>query len=301
MSINKDKKWSELSKMEKYMFLENTPTDCTFIVGIAKDEIKRIQCHKKVLAECSEVFNSMFNGNYLESEENCEIRLSDVQSYVFEYFVNFVYWDEMPSTCFKIEHLQLSYLSDKYMISSLSDICEESITNRGFVTVFELVECLKFPISDKCMEIVFKSAVFNADPKVLPSSINNLNLSSFLVLFEMLSTILSKPKLFEMVEKYININFMAKKKYVKNVNDIEILSGVNKIIIKKLLLKIKLEDMTSREFVDGPMKCSFIDAHTKLNALIEISKRYIPELPKFTCKMNKFTCKMNCHKLHIYY
>ncbi|XP_037937024.1 BTB/POZ domain-containing protein 3-like [Teleopsis dalmanni] len=166
MSINKDKNWSELSNVERYMFLENTPTDCTFIVGIAKDEIKRIQCHKKVLAECSEVFNSMFNGNYLESEENCEIRLNDVQPYVFEYFLNFVYWDDLPYESSVIELIQLDYL-----VRWMKDI--------------------------------------------LPSSIYNLNLSSFVVVTKRLSEVLDKLKLFEMFEKYVLINFMQKKKILK--------------------------------------------------------------------------------------
>ncbi|XP_037934289.1 uncharacterized protein LOC119668747 [Teleopsis dalmanni] len=196
------------------MFLENTPTDCTFIVGIAKDEIKRIQCHKKVLAECSEVFNSMFNGNYLESEENCEIRLNDVQSYVFEYFVNYIYWNDLPDESSVIEIAQLDYLGDKYIIPFLSNTTEQLIKEKCFITLFELVECLKFPISHKYVKII-NSIPVRMMKDILPSSIYNLNLSSFVVVLEKLSNVLDKLRLFEMIEKYVFFNFMQKKKILK--------------------------------------------------------------------------------------
>ncbi|XP_037935517.1 uncharacterized protein LOC119669611 [Teleopsis dalmanni] len=268
MSINKDKKWSELSFWCK--FLENTPTDCTFIVGFAKDEIKRIQCHKGVLAQCSDVFNSMFNGNYSESEENCEIRLNDVQPSVFEYFVNFIYWDVVPNTSSLKNIVQLSYLSDKYMIPSLSDKCQH--LKNSYATLLEFVECLKFPISNTCINIL--NSVYLRCNRGVPSSIYNLNPTYFLLVFERLSIILGKLRLFEIMEKYVLTNFMIKETRVENVYDTDTLSisGANKIIMQKLLSVIKLEDMTAKEFLDGPMKSTLIDAHTKLNLLINISE-----------------------------
>ncbi|XP_037931751.1 kelch repeat and BTB domain-containing protein 3-like [Teleopsis dalmanni] len=237
MSINEDKKWSELSKVERHEFVNNTARDCTFIVGTNEDEIKRIQCHKKVLADCSDVFNSMFNGNFLESAENCEIRLNDVQPSVFEYFVEFIYYDTLPNFNQVNDIIQLDYLSDKYMIRSLSDEYVESIKRMCFINVLSL-----------------------------PSSIYNLNPSSFVVVSEKLSTVLNKLRLFEMIEKYVLLNFM---------HDTEILSGSNKLIIQKLLSIVKLEDMTAKEFLDGPKNSSIIDVHTKLNALTKISEKII--------------------------
>ncbi|XP_037931767.1 uncharacterized protein LOC119666558 [Teleopsis dalmanni] len=292
MSINKDKKWSELSKFERCKFLENTPTDCTFIVGFAKDEIKRIQCHKGVLVQCSDVFNSMFNGNYSESEENCEIRLNDVQPSVFENFVNFIYWDVVPNTNSIKNIVQLSYLSDKYMISSLSNKCQHLKGN--YVTLLEFVECLKFPISNTCINIL-NSVVLRCNRGV-PSSIYNLNPSCFLFFFERLSKTPFKLMLFEIMQKYVFINFMKKETRVENVHDTDntdtlSISGANKIIIKQLCSMIKLEDMTAKEFVDGPMKSSLIDAHTKLNLLIKISENYIRSKDLFC---------YNCSSYHKY-
>ncbi|XP_037931841.1 BTB/POZ domain-containing protein 1-like [Teleopsis dalmanni] len=275
MSIN-NKKWSELSMFERFKFMENTPTDCTFIVGITKDEIKRIPCHKEVLSQCSEVFSTMFNGNYLESEENCEIRLNDVQPYVFQYFMNFIYSGVEPFKWVLKDLAQLAYLSDKYMIRSLSNECERRIKDNCSVTLLDLVEYLKYPISDKLMKIITGYVRLNySTDDILPSLIYNLNLSSFLVVIQLSQNNITSYRLFEMIENYVKMNFFQRKGFIKTTHDTEILCGANKIIIEQLLSMVQLEQMTAKEFVNGPMKSFLLDVHTKLNILIKISKSYL--------------------------
>ncbi|XP_037934004.1 BTB/POZ domain-containing protein 6-B-like [Teleopsis dalmanni] len=279
MSSNDLKKWNELSELERLDFIKNSATDCIFIVGKTTDEIQRISCHKKVLAECSDVFSSMFSGNYFESEKNYEISLDDVSPRAFQFFVTFIYFGVYQGKNSMKDLAQLAYLSDKYMICPLSTACETEIKDKlkCAITLSELVELLKYQVFRQYHKMIESLQLkWDYDDFRLSSPMHNLCASGFTVLLKKLSKILSAADLFEIVENYVTFNFIQEKND-KNLHDTEIMSGSNTIIIELFLSKVRFQDMTAAEFCGGPIKSSLLNVNRKLNILIEISKKYIPK------------------------
>ncbi|XP_037953830.1 kelch-like protein 41 [Teleopsis dalmanni] len=268
MSVSKFEKWEDLSELQRLEFIsdpENVP-DCHFIVGKATGEIKRISCHKKVLSQCSDVFSSMFSGNYLESKQNCEIILDDVQPIAFQYFVNFIYFNVIPFEKSIKELLQLIYLSDKYMIRMLNDICHQFINdNLPFkVTIPELVAIFGSPLLPNFYEKI-NLTEFNMECTALKlcSDIYNLRAPRFVLLLTKIYKNLSAFDLFVIIENYVEKNLIPERK------------DKNQIIIDRMISMVRFQDMTAKEFVDRPMKSSLLSVHTKLDKLINISNKII--------------------------
>ncbi|XP_037946264.1 uncharacterized protein LOC119677693 isoform X2 [Teleopsis dalmanni] len=268
-------KWDNLSDFDKLEFLFNplNPPDCIFVVGISEKEIQHIPCHKRVLMDVSLVFATMFDGKYLESESNCEIRLDDVEPIAFEQFKNFIYYGNKPILNSLNDCLQLIYLSQKYEINSLLNECLVTIKERmKYITVLNLAEFFNSPLFITHRALIQSINLMRENNDLLRTSqIYNIPAPRFIMLMDKLSSLLSKSELFQMVENYIEKNYMSQHVNNMNLNNGKLSYSVQHIITT-LLSKINILNMSAKEFCAGPLHCSFIDPSTKLSLLVSISK-----------------------------
>ncbi|XP_037960890.1 uncharacterized protein LOC119689995 [Teleopsis dalmanni] len=268
-------KWNNLSDFDKLEFLFNplNPPDCIFVVGISEKEIQHIPCHKRVLMDVSLVFATMFDGKYLESESNCEIRLDDVEPIAFEQFKNFIYYGNKPILNSLNDCLQLIYLSQKYEINSLLNECLVTIKERmKYITVLNLAEFFNSPLFITHRALIQSINLMRENNDLLRTSqIYNIPAPRFIMLMDKLSSLLSKSELFQMVENYIEKNYMSQHVNNMNLNNGKLSYSVQHIITT-LLSKINILNMSAKEFCAGPLHCSFIDPSTKLSLLVSISK-----------------------------
>ncbi|XP_054164964.1 protein roadkill-like [Oppia nitens] len=91
--------------------------DCRLIVG---KDLKVIFVSKLILSLHSEVFEKMFTTDCIEKTTN-EVVITDIDSNVFEQFLNYLY----TGKCDKLDEMteDLLYVANKYMVSSLKTIC----------------------------------------------------------------------------------------------------------------------------------------------------------------------------------
>ncbi|XP_054164954.1 speckle-type POZ protein B-like [Oppia nitens] len=105
------------SRFEQLFRIEEL-TDCRLIVG-NKDK-KEFLVSKLLLSLRSEVFEKMFTTDCIEKNNN-EVVIDDIESDVFDQFLNYLY----TGKCNKLDEMidKLLYVADKYMVSSLKTIC----------------------------------------------------------------------------------------------------------------------------------------------------------------------------------
>ncbi|XP_037949060.1 uncharacterized protein LOC119680086 [Teleopsis dalmanni] len=268
-------KWNNLSDFDKLEFLNHplNPPDCIFVVGIAEKEIQRIPCHKRVLMDVSSVFATMFDGKYLESEPNCEIRLDDVEPIAFKQFKHCIYYGKKPILNSLNDCLQLAYLSLKYMFDSFLNECLAVIKERmQNVTILNLAEFFNSPPFITQRDLIQSIKLTRENNDLLRTSqVYNIPAPRFIMLMDKLSSLLSKSELFQMVENYVEKNYMLKQANNMDLNNGKF-SCLVQHIIDTLLANINILNMSAKEFCAGPLHCSFIDTPTKLDLLVSISK-----------------------------
>jgi len=82
------------------------------------------KCHKAILSSKSQVFQSMFSSNMKEAKTD-EVNLDDMSSETVASLLIFMYTDNIDPCNISIELLGAA---DKYMISRLTDICEDRLS-----------------------------------------------------------------------------------------------------------------------------------------------------------------------------
>lgn len=92
-------------------------TDCVFIF-----EDRKIAAHKLILSYSSPVFKSMFYG----SMASPEINISDIDSKDFDQMLQYIYTEKIDFSSV-INAWSLLYISQKYFINDLKNVCAEYI------------------------------------------------------------------------------------------------------------------------------------------------------------------------------
>ncbi|XP_054165080.1 speckle-type POZ protein-like [Oppia nitens] len=92
-------------------------SDCRLVVGNYR---KEFFVSKLVLSARSEVFRKMFTTDCLERTTN-EVVIDDIESYIFEKFLHYLYTGECETLCFW--YRELLVVADKYLVGSLKTIC----------------------------------------------------------------------------------------------------------------------------------------------------------------------------------
>lgn len=109
-----------LCSLGKKLYLKDNRADVHFIFDSNDGECIKMQAHKFLLMESSNVFCTMFNGSWKESDE---IEIVDVSADGFREFLQFFYLDKVKLTVENVA--EVMYLGDKYDVDKCLAICSK--------------------------------------------------------------------------------------------------------------------------------------------------------------------------------
>ncbi|KAJ2944475.1 hypothetical protein O0L34_g3821 [Tuta absoluta] len=170
--------------------------DCKFLVG--EDETEEIAAHKFVLAMCSPVFDTMFNGSM--PEDRGAIRVPDVQPKAFKKMLKFLYTDDSKLTSYQ-EASEVYCAARKYMLPFIQRQCvsylEWKLTPfnacfaHEFATLFEEKSLLKAALKTfkrKTKDVLKEGSFYETHINTVISlfSQNELNIDTEMDLFNAL-------------------------------------------------------------------------------------------------------------------
>ena len=143
-----------------FLFNDELLSDVKFVVPVSTEQSeskKVIPAHKFVLAISSPVFFAMFYGQMAETKDSIELPDCEYES-VLELF-RFLYSDKVNLSGSNL--MQVLYLANKYMVSSLAEKCREylrdSLTASNVFSI--LPHAQKFEdkdLEDRCWEVIEK-------------------------------------------------------------------------------------------------------------------------------------------------
>ncbi|VDI79410.1 BTB/POZ domain-containing protein 3/6 [Mytilus galloprovincialis] len=110
-----------LSDRMNYMLYNQLMCDVTFNVGADKSPIK---AHKYMMASASPVFYSMFEGPL---SEKGDVDIADITPEYFSMMLQYIYTEKIVIDAQNIKGLL--YGSEKYMLQTLKDKCNEFLTS----------------------------------------------------------------------------------------------------------------------------------------------------------------------------
>ncbi|KAI5636017.1 BTB/POZ domain-containing protein [Phthorimaea operculella] len=194
-SSNPDWQLSCTKSKERLGYLLKTKlwADCKFLVG--EDETEEIAAHKFVLAMCSPVFDTMFNGSM--PEDRGAIRVPDVQPKAFKKLLLFLYTDETKLTSYQ-EASEVYCAARKYMLPFIQQHCvgylEWKLTPTNacfaheFATLFEETSLLKAALKTfkrKTKEVLKEGSFYETHINTVTSlfSQNELDIDTEMDLF----------------------------------------------------------------------------------------------------------------------
>ncbi|KAF6204979.1 hypothetical protein GE061_019146 [Apolygus lucorum] len=115
--------------------------DVTFVVGG-----EELRAHKNVLSARSEVFETMFTTCMTEATLGV-VNITDATKEAFEAFIQFLYSDIAKPEVIDEHYVELIYLSDKYLVESLTSKCVDRLSStlhcRNLVEMLEISKCFK--------------------------------------------------------------------------------------------------------------------------------------------------------------
>ncbi|XP_072936735.1 BTB/POZ domain-containing protein 6-A-like [Epargyreus clarus] len=109
-------------------------SDCSFSVSG-----KKFKAHKLILGISSPVFEAMFYGPLSSSDD---ISITDIEPEIFQLLLNYIYTDKVEITSID-EAYELLYVSRKYLLENLTEICISYIQSN--MTVDNIVTILNYP------------------------------------------------------------------------------------------------------------------------------------------------------------
>ena len=130
MTTTPDANYPELN-----YFMNESESDVVFIV-----DGKRVPAIRRILAFKSNVFEAMFSGNFVESDQN-EIRLEDLSYEAFKSMIRFIYTEQLV-TCDNEsipELMEVLKVADRYQIQRLIDSVCRVLRTRLNLANFETV------------------------------------------------------------------------------------------------------------------------------------------------------------------
>ncbi|XP_073823741.1 uncharacterized protein [Musca autumnalis] len=204
--------------------LHNTYTvDCKFIVGENLGVLKTIFGHKLVFSLNSEVFESMFSGNFLEAKCT-EIPLPDDDPTTFRNLRHILY--NLRDARAEIAELTVSdtislfKLCDKYMFTNIKKFCADHLKtflgtagHDQLVNLFEVA--VEFPNQDLLDEIKKK---LNLAQYPINEAVYNLNPITFMKYFEykVEHNYVDYLPIFNAIEKYLTCNNLIPQQLLKS-------------------------------------------------------------------------------------
>ncbi|KAK9510311.1 hypothetical protein O3M35_005121 [Rhynocoris fuscipes] len=151
-----DRDWqiskSSLRERFKELLLLSQWTDCTFLVGERKCEIK---CHKLVLSVSSPVFEALFFGG-LSKKSDEPIRVPDIDAGTFRTLLMYLYSDSLKLG--RVDDAgRLLYAAKKYLIPQLGRLCLEYLLDRTCIqTLWEVLAIGESLDEEELIEAVLK-------------------------------------------------------------------------------------------------------------------------------------------------
>ena len=141
-----------------FIFNNEMLSDVKFVVPVSSGEsesTKVIPAHKFVLAISSPVFFAMFYGQMAETKDSIELPDCDYDS-LLEFF-RFLYCDEVTLSGSNV--MQVIYLANKYMVSSLVEKCTQYLRkNLTAANVFSILPyAQKFQdknLEERCWKVI---------------------------------------------------------------------------------------------------------------------------------------------------
>jgi hypothetical protein len=122
---------------ERNFYLLNDKNTSDFIIkleltknnNIYKDTIEKIfYLHSKILMTKSDYFKALFNSQMIESQ-NRFLKLDDISLNIFENLISYIYNDNIKNLNNLYDWIDLLYISSRFLIPKLVQICELYIRN----------------------------------------------------------------------------------------------------------------------------------------------------------------------------
>ena len=150
-------KLATLAERTTFIFNNELLSDVKFVVPMSTDESesrKVIPAHKFVLAISSPVFFAMFYGQMAETKDSIELPDCEYES-LLELF-RFLYSDKVNLSGSNV--MQVLYLANKYMVSSLTEKCTEylrdNLTASNVFSILPHAQKFDKDLEDQCWEVV---------------------------------------------------------------------------------------------------------------------------------------------------
>ncbi|KAJ6218230.1 hypothetical protein RDWZM_009387 [Blomia tropicalis] len=253
-STNQDDGW-QLSKhnvreRNTAMFLNELMSDVYFIfnstISTGQTTI-RIPAHKYVLCTSSSVFYAMFYGPL--ADENCEIKVEDVEADAFITMLRYLYCDQIN---FKFDSvLSVLYCAKKYLLPHLSTLCVKFLeSNLSASNVCLLLSQSRLfdetELVHRCFEVI------DAQTELVMSSDTFTNID-----YDTLKCILQRDTL--TAKEIVIFNSTLKWALAEcERQKLKISLENQRAVLKDIMFLVRIPTLTIKEFSDGPAQSSIL-------------------------------------------
>ncbi|XP_004529865.1 BTB/POZ domain-containing protein 2-like isoform X1 [Ceratitis capitata] len=300
MALNGDV-WQNLSYTKKVALLGSLRTDCSFIIGRGVNA-KIIGAHKSILSRGSTVFESMFNGNYQEANNDAPIPLPNVEDFAdFKVILEHVYYKKMPLLDkISLERLKhVSYLADYFLLDEIVTNCHIKVVKyaaENVINLYDFVQLFEYEKRHKLDSIYVKTEQrtsiplvefkntcwFDSKELLQNSSIYDLSGLDFYDLLLLPVLKLTEIERFILIENYAKINNLNMDEFVVNKlggdgddgDNAKIIPPSKDITLNEMFDLINFSKMTEKEFKKGPASSRIwnISPEEKLEISLQLCK-----------------------------
>lgn len=288
---NKEGIWQDacLSDAMAHLLKSGHLTDINIHVGSNDANQQTFKCHKFVLASATPVFEAMFYGDFMEKNQK-NITITDIEPEEFDAFLEYIYAGNAVTNFekYSIENLKnFIYIGNKYLLPKFADFgyegLEKALKVLRIVDIIELFHYASNRGFDKLITSVsqelgrrpFNISHFN-------QALISLNLKTFK---DFIKCINGNYIRFNWIEEYVKQNKFQKTSVMelchvtkKQKNGEEISTNPSKPENpdaqnwKILLETIDYQNMTIKQFSDGPGQSNLLTPTEKINILIKRSE-----------------------------
>ena len=206
---------------------------------------KIFYAHKYVLGTSSVVFRAMFYGDL--AEKNSVVHLSDTDENSFEEFLRFLYTDTCNLTT--DNGMSLMYLGKKYLVSSLMDFFEKSITN---VNTASMLECAVHFGDKKLEKACWNFIDCNMKNFIRSKYFNDVSQKTLASLLKLERTGISEVELFHAVLEWSKYQCAKKKMEPTREN--------KRSVIGNAIYDLRFFDMKQNEFATNVVASGLLTA-----------------------------------------
>ncbi|XP_022192234.2 BTB/POZ domain-containing protein 6 [Nilaparvata lugens] len=273
MSSNFEKCRDTLKERTTVLFTSGELSDCTFIVGENKVEIK---AHKIFLAIASPAFHAMFYGDIAEKDES--ILIKDLEPAAFKGMLEYIYTDKVSFES-TVHACDVFIAAKKYILPFLVTYCEQFISDNAEATeACELYEFAKFhdveSIQKACVELFREET----NDVLLSQAFVEADLETVKVIVEQdVLSIASELQLFQAIELW------AYKEAERLDATIEEVATKMDCVVSHL----RLLSLTADEFATAPALSSLLSTQERLAVAMNITRSGTMPYPERLSKIAK--------------